>query len=451
MNRSSWVALDASTDRRSRARTLARIHRRVTEGATPPPTLRRPIAESWRRCAVAGIDPERGLAPVVRSADEARERWRSHPLSIAEPVLHELLADVHDEDGQVVLACDSDGSLLWIDGEPAQLDAAHEIHLEPGALWSEDAAGTNAMGTALAIDHPIQVFSAEHFSEAAHDWTCSAAPVHDPETGRMLGVIDLSGPASTAHPHSLALVEAAARVIESELAMQLAGRGTAGDTKTASIPLARPRRRPVAARGPLRVEALGRNRAVVANEAGQIDLSRRHSELVVLLTLFRDGLDAVEVAHQLYGEYGLPVSARAEISRLRRILGDRLPRGGHRIVGPIEADFTALERMAGNGQAAAALERYPGPLLPSSDVPLVVEARERLDLRLRDAVVDSADPAMLARWLETPSGRDDIEACRALVRMLGDGDPRRSAAQTRLRRLSREERRAAATIEGHDA
>jgi hypothetical protein len=440
LTRSSWVAIDASTDRRSWARTLARIHRRVADGADPPPVLRRPIAESWRRSAMAGVDPAHGLAPVTHSAEEAEERWRSHPLSIAEPVLRELLADVHADDGQVVLACDADGSLLWIDGEPAQLDAAHEIHLEPGALWSEVAAGTNAMGTALAVDHPIQVFSAEHFVEAAHDWTCSAAPIHHPETGELLGVIDLSGPASTAHPHSLALVEAAARVIESELALSAAahrGEATARVSGASLIPLARRGRGAVEPQA-LRVEALGRDRARIANGDDRVELSRRHSEIVVLLTLFPDGLDADQLARELYGAYGLPVTARAEVSRLRRVLGNRLPRGDHRIVGPIDADFVALERMAQNGEAEGALERYPGPLLPHSRVPLVMEARERLELRLRAAVIGSGDPAMLTRWLETLSGRDDIDACRALVRVLEVGDPRHSTALSRLRRLSRE-------------
>jgi len=55
------------------------------------------------------------------------------------------------------------------------------------------------------------------FSHSVHGWTCSAAPVSDPETGDRLGVIDLSGEISTAHPHSLALIEAAARMTEAEL------------------------------------------------------------------------------------------------------------------------------------------------------------------------------------------------------------------------------------------
>ena len=60
-------------------------------------------------------------------------------------------------------------------------------------LWSEDSAGTNAIGTALAIDHAVQVFSAEHFLADQHAWWCSAAPIHDPVTGALLGVVDISG------------------------------------------------------------------------------------------------------------------------------------------------------------------------------------------------------------------------------------------------------------------
>ena len=73
------------------------------------------------------------------------------------------------------------------------------------------------MGTALAVDHSLQVFSAEHFATPVHGWTCSAAPLHDPVSGKLLGVLDLSGPLQTAHPHSLALVTAAARMVEAVL------------------------------------------------------------------------------------------------------------------------------------------------------------------------------------------------------------------------------------------
>ena len=82
-----------------------------------------------------------------------------------------------------------------------------------------------------------------------------------------------------------------------------------------------------------------------------------------------------------------------------------------------------------------ALERYPGPLLPTSEVPLVVEARQRLDDGLREAILASGSTDLLWSWLANPSGEDDVEACRALISRLGTEDHRRPAAISRLRRL----------------
>src|ERR1700742_5118710 len=213
-----WVAIDSSTDRRQWARKLARAHERGLAGATAQPEVREVIEGSWRRSARARVDPMSGIAPMVRSGAEAAARWEGSPLRVAEPILHELLADVGTAGQQVVLVCDADGTMLWIDGEQRVLDEATAIHLERGSRWSEDSAGTNAMGTALAAGHSLQVFSAEHFAVPVHEWTCSAAPVRDPETGEILGVLDLSGEIATAHPHSLALVEAAARMVEAGVA-----------------------------------------------------------------------------------------------------------------------------------------------------------------------------------------------------------------------------------------
>ena len=214
MNRSPWVALEATTDKRERARELMRAHRHALEGKRDS-AVREVIQDSWRRSAAAGVDPAVRSAPMRLSDAETRDRLERGPLALAPPVLQQLREEVSAEDGQIALLCDLLGTILWIDGDPHVLDRANEIHLSPGAEWSERAVGTNAMGTALAVDHPVQVFAAEHFAEHVHPWTCAAAPVHDPDTGEPIGVIDLSGGLTTAHPHSLALVATAARVLES--------------------------------------------------------------------------------------------------------------------------------------------------------------------------------------------------------------------------------------------
>ena len=127
------------------------------------------------------------------------------------------------------------------------LHDATGVHLMRGARWSEADAGTNAMGTALAVDHSLQVFSAEHFATPVHGWTCSAAPLHDPVSGELLGVLDLSGPLQTAHPHSLALVTAAARMVEAVLLREAAERA-AREAEQARTSALAPRPRAAGAR-----------------------------------------------------------------------------------------------------------------------------------------------------------------------------------------------------------
>lgn len=494
MERSRWVAIDASTDPRAWARTLARARTEAIEGGSPG-VVRDAIASSWNRSAHAGVDPEGAGPRLGLTAEEAAERWRNHPLSIAEPILRDLLEDVHSDDDQVVLICDADGTLLWIDGEAAVLDAAQGIHLQPGALWRESEAGTNAMGTALAERHPIQVFSAEHFSSGVHGWTCSAAPIRDPETGEALGVIDLSGELGTAHPHTLGLIEAAARVIEAKLETGLrerdaslrerfgsrigAGRGRAtalagpsgriveshatrwagarldvpaegglveaGDgTRLVADPLpggagfllwraadSRP-----APDHSLRLKLLGRDRAEATIGGRAIELSPRHSEIAALLALGGEMRDAAQLARELYGADGKAVSARSELSRMRGVLGTKLAAGAPKLDGEVHSDFAEVERLAAMGRLNEAIELYPGPLLPASGSAAVIELRHRLDHGLREGAMRAAGPGSLASWLETRSGAEDLEACRELVSRLDDRDPRRPGALSRLRRLA---------------
>lgn len=424
-----WVAIDSSTDRREWALKLARAHERGLAGATAQPEVREVIDQSWRRSARARVDPMSGIAPLVMSEDEAAARWEDSPLRIAEPILRELLADVGTAGQQVVLMCDAEGTMLWIDGEPGVLEQATEIHLERGSRWSEDRAGTNAMGTALAAGHPLQVFSAEHFAVPVHEWTCSAAPVRDPGNGETIGVLDLSGELGTAHPHSLALVEAAARMIEAELARR-AAEGAA---------LLRERHRPrlelLFGGGVLRTSFLGHDEALVEAGGRSVHLSPRHSEILCLLSLVPEGMGAGRLALELYGDFGKPVTARAELSRLRRALPGAIVANPYRLAVESRDDRREVEGLLGAGRLAEALDRYAGPLLPDSEAPLVVEARQRLDDGLRAAILATGDPALIEAWLRNPSGEDDLEACRTLVARLDSDDPRRPAAISRLRRL----------------
>ncbi len=495
MGSSPWVALDATTDRRQRARELMEAHRRAMQGSSHDNSIREVIRDSWRRSAAAGVDPAVRSAPLKLSDSQTSERLEAGTLlALAPQVLRRLREDVQGEDEQIALLCDTDGTILWIEGDPEVLYRANEIHLSLGAQWSEQAVGTNAMGTALAVDHPVQIFSAEHFAEPVHEWTCAAAPLHDPDTGELIGVIDLSGGLSTAHPHSLALVASAAQHIETlaqrerrEWDARLRERHGARVWGGGAQALLTTRGRVVEATSPdwlgrrialpengevlsfegqtyaaepvadgtgfllvtaskraepfIGVAALGRNRLRVTIGSHTISLSPRHSELVLTLILRPEGMSAEELTLAVWGERAKPVNARAELSRLRRRLGSRLEASPYRLRGEVRTDFDDLRALIERGRLAEALDRYRGPLLPRSEVPIVSEERQVLDEQLRSALRSRGNPALLERWLTHKAGADDVVACRELLSLLPEGDARRPVALSHLRRITAERER----------
>lgn len=212
------AAVPAGEDPVRYAQLLRRVRDATLAGDRPPATPRPVISDSWRRTIRFGIDPDQGreLAGQAR-LDEVEHRRRAGKLDRVLPVLGGVLLPAAEDAGHIMVVVDADGVILWRDGPRAVQRNAEHLGFCPGANWGEASVGTNAIGTALVVRHAVQVYSAEHFVKSHHAWTCAASPIHDPATGRLLGVVDLSGAAATVHPSSLALVDAAARMAEQEL------------------------------------------------------------------------------------------------------------------------------------------------------------------------------------------------------------------------------------------
>ena len=222
MPRNQWLAIDADTPPALHARALRREWEQFVGGGRAN-GVRAPVADSWQRSLDAGIDPSGSrLAPVAAERDEALSRWQLHPLRDAAPLIRHCLASIADESEHLIVVSDAAGLLLQLEGNArVRSQAADSMNFTEGALWSENGAGTNAVGTALAADHAVQIFATEHFIEVVQAWTCSAAPVHDPETGGLLGAIDLTGLEKNVHPHSLAIAMTTARAVEGHLRSRL--------------------------------------------------------------------------------------------------------------------------------------------------------------------------------------------------------------------------------------
>ena len=172
------------------------------------------IVDSWRRVLATGLEPIDVLPSIEADPSETRERWLEHPLGLLRHVLVEPLQMLAEESNSVVQVTDPSGLTLYLGGPEWLKARAAEMNLVEGARCSETVNGTNGVGTALATDHPVQVFAFEHFSHHHREWVCSGAPIHDPVSGRLVGVIDLSSPWKIAHPRSLELVTTAARTTE---------------------------------------------------------------------------------------------------------------------------------------------------------------------------------------------------------------------------------------------
>lgn len=362
--------------------------------------LRRVVAESWQRSLATGVDPDSTgrQAEAMTALDELR---KSHPLAPTLPLIRRLLVDDAVDSGVVVAITAADGTLLWVEGDRLACRKAEGMNFVPGTDWSENIAGTNAPGTALALDREVQIRGSEHYSRIVHPWNCTAVPVHDPTTGAVLGAIDLTGGTRVASPETLALVRATAVAVENQLAL---------------LRLTRPLD---AATGTARLSVLGAERPRwQSGGAGAITLTGRHADILVLLIRHPEGLSADHLA-MLLDEKDLDVvTIRAEMSRLRRVIGPSyIASRPYRLLEPVASDMGDVLDALQAGNVNGALNAYTGALLPQSVSPAIGRLRNELMTSLRGAVLaESHGPnvSLLRRWLQLPDGREDRRGWKLL-------------------------------------
>ncbi|MET8471391.1 GAF domain-containing protein [Streptomyces sp. NPDC006422] len=425
MNKDSTIDLArlSAMDVAHSSRLLKGVRDATLSGLRPQVRPRPVIGDSWQRMLRGGVDPDHDVRVGLLSAEELEERRQASPLLPLLPMLREALVTVADAAQHIMVISDADGRILWREGHSGVLRMADRLGFELGAHWAEDVVGTNGIGTPLVARRPVQVFSAEHFVQSQHPWICTGAPVTDPRDGRLLGVVDISGPMDTMHPATLSWVHSVAQLAEARLREQLqsglerlrsvaspvlarmTGRALAVDgfgwtaAVTGMPPLDRVALPKSLAEGSSWVPALGTCRVtplpggwllMVDEEPGRLEatrisldvsrprrwslevagpaaswsheLSPRHAELLYVLALHASGRSASELADDLFGDRARTVTVRAEMSRIRRYLGPLL---AHRPY-----------RFADDAEVTVRLPDDPRDLLPHSLAATVVAARE---------------------------------------------------------------------------
>jgi hypothetical protein len=268
----------------------------------------------------------------------------------------------------------------------------------------------------------VQLFSAEHLVRTHHEWACTAAPITDPLTGQLLGVLDVSGPLDTLSADTLRMVRCAVRVAESLLGTPDGGTslGASSPVRASRAPIRRP------SVGVESLELLGDKPAAVFADGSRVQLTLRRAEILALLDSRAQGWSAEELAYGLYGDGGTPQAIRTEMFRVRSMLGDAVESNPYRLVAGLTgcSDSGRVHRLLREGHVAEALEMYTAPLLSRSGALAVQLLRDQLDLAIGSAVRSSGDAGLLIRWLSTDMGTVDSESVEALGRLVGRRDAR---------------------------
>ena len=201
--------------RAERAPAIEALRRQFFDsGQLPAAGLPASVLRSWQRCQRLGMEnTERGRPSNTTRGDlmVARER-NAELLSHAGGVMEHLYEQIRAS-GSMVLLADASGLILHGIGDPAFVDRASRVALQPGASWSECQRGTNAIGATLIERAPVEIFGAEHYLECNGVLTCSAAPIFDCH-GEVLGALDISGDHRNSQPHTLGLARMGVRLVE---------------------------------------------------------------------------------------------------------------------------------------------------------------------------------------------------------------------------------------------
>lgn len=351
-------------------------------GSRPDPLIRSLVVRSWERTRALGVDPEQGRAPEPLSLGEVERRRRASGLVPVIDVLRSSLLARATDAQHVMIVTDPEAVVLWREASNPAKHRADRLGFTIGARWSEQSVGTNAIGTALADGAPVQLFAAEHFVKSHHQWTCAASPLRDPRSGCLLGIVNVSGPAASFHPLTMALVSTAARLAEATLwrtheqrlailrqvaapiLARIDGPALVVDEQgwVAAVSGLSPRERVVAPTpgDPMAVDgaglcwpepvpggwlirpASGAGRSAITLRLGgeghqtrlhvtalgphgelcwDQAISPRHVDILTALAVHPEGLDAAGLAAAVYGDATPVVTVRAEMARLRRVLG----------------------------------------------------------------------------------------------------------------------------------
>ena len=384
----------SSSGKLSRRRTLIESQWvRFIDGSSLLPKkslIRGDILSSWQRSSQY-IKPRKTEAPVD-DEKTASAMWQASLLSQAASQEQAQIIQLAQEGELVAAIADPSGRLLWTHASQHMRDRAEAVNFRAGGHWDERSVGTNAVGLSQRLSRAVTVFSSEHYLPFVHDWVCYAAPIIHPQSGELVGILDMSTTWRRHTPLGQAAVSDLARSIASHLPQNLP-------------------------RADLELYALGQTRVMFRGQA--LHLPLRYMEMLCLLALNPNGLTLEQFHAALYREDSRVSTAtlKAEISHLRRALDGQIGSRPYRLLVSVWADFIDVWQALRQQRSADALGLYRGALLPQSDAPELEEWRHCIAVVMERAVGDCDDSeVLLDKLCQTTAGGELVrERLAALV------------------------------------
>lgn len=336
------------------------------------------ILSSWNRSKTAEIPKDRSAAPMQTMAKQTPNALEHALRLCAEDLKH-----IAQQSSMVVAVGDVGSTIIWTASSQQMQSAAESVHFMQGGQWKEELVGTNALALSLKTQQSSCVFSNEHYMSSIHDWVCYAAPIVDPYSKQILGVIDLSTTWKNHNSLGLLAAERCASIIQSALQEQY--------------------------KQQLYIRAFSASQVLFNGRV--LVLTPRQIEILIILALCPQGMTLDTLHQALYGERKVSIGTlKAEMSQLRDVLGGMLGSRPYRILANVEADFLQAEQALDAGYMESALKLCSGVFLAKTESPFLCAWRDCLESRLSDAIFKANETDVLLRHIARfPEAIDAVE------------------------------------------
>ena len=350
--------------------------------------LNESIESSWQRSVQAAIPENRSAAPLVSLAQQK---------SALHQALQHCAADlkhIAEQSSMVIAVGDIGSTIIWSASSQHMQRAAESVHFIAGGQWREELVGTNALALSLKTQQSSCVFSNEHYMPSVHDWVCYAAPIIDPHTQQILGVIDLSTVWKNHNSLGLLAAERCASIIQSAL---LEFQKQHLYIRAFSVP-----------------QVLFNGKIIV--------LTPRQIEILTILSLCPQGMTLDTLHQALYGERRVSMGTlKAEMSQLRDVLGGMLGSRPYRLLVQVEADYLQAEQALDAGYLDSALKLCSGIFLAKTESPFLCAWRDCLESRLSQAIFNAKETDVLLKHLARFP--EAIDAVERLIELMPNNHP----------------------------